>query len=257
MPESDFRPEDSSESGQDVAAERLNASELQTVLDMLAVMETAEELTQLQALTELQKRQVWEATPEALKQKLWQLRDRPAKFQSAAQSIANERPVAESLEAEIDLEDSETEAELDDEIEDLGQNLELTAESYPSLQTSTQMPLTEIVQSGQTGFADRSKSPKVDRVSPKIGDWIILKAHAKLTASELKAIWRLERIEGSEGSVTHANLGTRSYPLSWMIVYPKAQAEPAEASNKLLGREWDASGRDVPDGDMPGREEPF
>ncbi len=227
MPESDFTPEDSLNEDRfgRVADERLNASELQTVLDMLAVMETTEELSQLQALTETQKRQVWEATPETLKQKLWQLRNPPALSEKAA-SIGAANFQKSEQESETEESETDLETELDDEIEDLGQDLDLTQDSYSSVQiqltgTGTGQPNLDIAnQPSEPLYADRS--------IPSVGDRIILKAHSKLTASELKAIWQLERIQGSDGYVSHSILGTRSYPLTWMVVYARAQPEQAE-----------------------------
>lgn len=231
MPESDFTPEDSfDETNRDrVTDELLNASELQTVLDMLAVMETAEELSQLQALTEAQKRQVWEATPETLKQKLWQLRNSPAP--DAAVSIAAEN--LQSSEPELEIDESEVEsqtdaeAELEDEIEDLGQELDLTEASYALMQPelggvqsselSNELSQTPAVQPSEPFYADR---PML-----RVGDRVVLKPHPKLSAAELKAVWQMERIQGSDGAVSEPTLGTRSYPLAWMIVYARTQLE--------------------------------
>jgi hypothetical protein len=52
----------------------LDEMSLQTVLDMLAVMVAAEELTQLESLTPAQKRQVWMSTPEDVKVRLRQMK---------------------------------------------------------------------------------------------------------------------------------------------------------------------------------------
>lgn len=53
----------------------LDESSLETILDMLAVMNSIEELLMLEALTEAQKRQVWSATPENIRSKLKQIRE--------------------------------------------------------------------------------------------------------------------------------------------------------------------------------------
>lgn len=58
----------------DLDAELLDESSLKTVLDMLAVLTTVEELSLLETLTDAQKRQVWRATPEALRNELKQIR---------------------------------------------------------------------------------------------------------------------------------------------------------------------------------------
>jgi hypothetical protein len=52
----------------------LDVSSLNTVLDMLAVIDSAEDLALLELLTVAQKRQVWDATPAAIKLRLKQIR---------------------------------------------------------------------------------------------------------------------------------------------------------------------------------------
>ncbi|MCU0567151.1 MAG: hypothetical protein MUF49_11205 [Oculatellaceae cyanobacterium Prado106] len=56
------------------ANELLDDSSLNTVLDMLAVIDSLEELRLLETLTEPQKRQVWELTPQDVKIRLKQIR---------------------------------------------------------------------------------------------------------------------------------------------------------------------------------------
>lgn len=53
----------------------LDESSLETILDMLAVMNSIEELMLLETLTADQKRQVWAATPETIRSKLKQIRE--------------------------------------------------------------------------------------------------------------------------------------------------------------------------------------
>lgn len=53
----------------------LDESSLETILDMLAVITSIEELMLLETLTAAQKRQVWSATPEVIKNKLKQIRE--------------------------------------------------------------------------------------------------------------------------------------------------------------------------------------
>lgn len=53
----------------------LDESSLETILDMLAVISSMEELMLLEALTDAQKRQVWSATPEEIRSKLKQIRE--------------------------------------------------------------------------------------------------------------------------------------------------------------------------------------
>jgi hypothetical protein len=53
----------------------LSPSDLQTALDILALAETVADLKLLEALTESQKRQVWAAVPETVRQKLKHLQE--------------------------------------------------------------------------------------------------------------------------------------------------------------------------------------
>jgi len=232
MPESDFTSEDSDEQlfqqENDFLSENalLSVFELQTVLDMLAAMEMAEELTQLQALTEMQKRQVWEATPEPLKQKLWQLRHLPAPVQPTSVTAEPADEIQEDT-----IQESEAEAEREDEIEDLGQDIELTENSYAFVQSNLAEDLAGGVEpnlsSSVQPLEDQAfAGPCSDRTIPAVGDRIVLKAHPKLTLEELKAIWLVEQIQGSKGNVSHEMLGTRSYPLTWMAIYSRGQSEP-------------------------------
>jgi hypothetical protein len=78
----------------------LDESSLNTVLDMLSAMETAEELEILESLTEAQKRQIWDATPKALKIQLWHLRQAAATAPSKPAELTPTSPI------EVDLHDS-------------------------------------------------------------------------------------------------------------------------------------------------------
>ncbi|WP_143467776.1 hypothetical protein [Leptolyngbya ohadii] len=272
MPESDFTPEEpTSERNRDRTAAHsetqpilqsglaqsrlvdslLNSSELQTVLDMLAVMESAEELDQLQALTEAQKRQVWEATSEFLKQKLWQLRNQPDRDRSTSNPDDRQSVEISENEAQEDIQDeyfegdpaedyheseSDREADLEDDIEDLGQDLELTTDSYPSTATGlTRAGMADVIQPDLTALPSQTELSPLDRaaplVAPQVGDRVILKAQPRLSSAELKAVWRLQQIAGNNGEVYDAKLGVRIYPLSWMAVY--AKAEPASLEGLL------------------------
>jgi hypothetical protein len=74
----------------------LDESSLATVLDMLAVIDSLEELALLETLTDAQKRQVWDATPEPIKLRLRQLR---AAVESASGSLHERMPDHASYEA--------------------------------------------------------------------------------------------------------------------------------------------------------------
>lgn len=73
-------------------AEPLDASSLATILDMLAVIASIEELMLLESLTEVQKRQVWSATPEAVRHRLKQIRETNTAVPSASPTWENLNP---------------------------------------------------------------------------------------------------------------------------------------------------------------------
>jgi len=66
----------------------LDASSLNTVLDMLTVIDSAEDLALLEHLTLVQKRQVWDATPEEIKLRLKQIRAAAADAISETTALA-------------------------------------------------------------------------------------------------------------------------------------------------------------------------
>jgi hypothetical protein len=68
-----FQPELFSFQPESVPVELLDDASLSTVLDMLAVAETVDELAVLDVLTEAEKAQVWTALSDALKQRLQRL----------------------------------------------------------------------------------------------------------------------------------------------------------------------------------------
>jgi hypothetical protein len=65
--------------------ELLDASSLNTILDMLAVIESLEELNLLESLSEAQQRQVWQALPESVHAHLEQLQQAQVNTQPASQ----------------------------------------------------------------------------------------------------------------------------------------------------------------------------
>ena len=67
----------------------LDGSSLATVLDMLAVITSIEELMLLESLSDAQKRQVWSATPETIRNKLKRIREANTATANTATSLAN------------------------------------------------------------------------------------------------------------------------------------------------------------------------
>jgi hypothetical protein len=194
----------------------LDELSLQTVLDMLAVMVTAEELTQLESLTPAQKRQVWTATPEDVKLRLKQI-----KASAQAESQPTERRIEEKEELE-DLdgleasEESETSDEPDESLEEMGAIDYAVSESINFLNLS---PF-------QNSYG-LSKPPVEPLVEPpvQVGDWVVLKAEPRLTNAELVAVWTVVAIQGGQALIEAKGLGSRQYPMRWMVIYPQEELE--------------------------------
>jgi len=182
----------------------LDELSLQTVLEMSAVMVTADELTQLESLTPAQKRQVWLATPEEVKLRLKQIK-------AAAQ--AESRPVDRSTEEKEKLEVLKELEELEESLEEMGEAIDdAGSESIDFLN----LPLFE--------NSYGSIEPQVESTA-QIGDWVVLKAEPRLTTAELLAVWKVVAIEGEAARIEAKGLGNRQYPMSWMVVYPPEEVE--------------------------------
>jgi hypothetical protein len=182
----DVQPDSSPNSADDL----LDASSLNTVLDMLAVIDSVEELALLEVLTPAQKRQVWDATPNRLKIRLKQIR-----LDYAEGKVFQNSPEQQQIEAaQPEPIDS---ADLDStDLTDLPETSDLP-ESLPDLMASVlQNPL------------------------HKVGDRVVLLAHSQLTAAELTAIWQVTEVQADYARIETTALGSRRYPLTWMIIYP-------------------------------------
>jgi hypothetical protein len=191
----------------------LDEFSLQIVLAMLAVMVSAEELSQLESLTDAQKRQVWTATPEEVKARLKQLRadaqskEKFRELQAEAIEAIESVEVAEAIEAieaaEEEWEESEVEAIGEVEtVEDTEALLEEMDEEIARL------PL----------FQSYEAAPALHE-----GDWVVLKAMPQLTAVELVATWEVMAIQGEHARIESKKLGQRLYPMAWMVVYPELE----------------------------------
>jgi hypothetical protein len=187
----------------------LDEFSLGVVLAMLAVMETAEELTQLECLTDAQKRQVWDATPEAVKTRLKQLRAEArskAEFQQLQAEAIAEIEAMEAMEAAAEeraelAEISEAEIGEAEAIEETEALLEAMDEEMARLP-----------------FQSYEAAPTIE-----VGDWVLLKAVPQLTAAELKAVWEVVKIQGGHAWIESKGMGSRSYPLVWMVLYPELE----------------------------------
>lgn len=179
----------------------LDELSLQTVLDMLAVMVAAEELTQLESLTPAQKRQVWDATPEDVKLRLKQIK-----------SSSTERPTEEIEEPE-ELNKLEESDESEESLDEMGEAIDYTdSESVNFIN----LPLFQ----NSYGL----NAPPVEQTF-QVGDWVVLTAEPRLTAAELVAVWEIVAIQEEQARITAKGLGSRQYPLNWMVSYPLDELE--------------------------------
>ncbi len=179
----------------------LDEMSLQTVLDMLAVMVAAEELTQLESLTPAQKRQVWMSTPEDVKVRLRQM-----KAAAQTESLSPEQSTDE-------LEEPEESEELDESLDEMGEAIDYTdSESINFIN----LPLF------QNSYA--LNTPLVEQTF-QVGDRVVLKAEPRLTTAELIAVWKIVAIEEEQARIEAKGLGNRQYPISWMVSYPADEPE--------------------------------
>ncbi|HEY9663403.1 MAG TPA: hypothetical protein V6C65_33570 [Allocoleopsis sp.] len=185
------------------AFELLDASSLNTVLDMLEVIDSVEELSLLETLTPAQKRQVWEATPELTRLKLKTIRTTASPSSPKISAEPTEHPDISPATRSI----PEEEDSIEDLAEDLIENQPLPEQLWkPQPQaTSLTAPLPQ---------------PKL-----AVGDWVVLHANPKLTAAEMIAIWQVQEIQGQYAQIYNKAIGTRHYPIAWMVIYPKPSIE--------------------------------
>ncbi|QYO62116.1 hypothetical protein [Leptolyngbya sp. 7M] len=184
--------------------ELLDASSLHTVLTMLEVIDSLEELALLETLTPAQKRQVWDATPEPIRMRLKQLRAGATQPNEAPLQRPNSEPIEAS--ASLNLIDS-SELEEDwfdasDETSDLDALAEIDLTAHEPLNLSAQ--------------------PTV-----AVGHWIVLQAQPNLSRAELMAIWEVVEVRGNYARIRTESLGARTYPTAWMAIYPQSiEPEP-------------------------------
>ena len=63
----------------------------------------------------------------------------------------------------------------------------------------------------------------VDQPKAQVGDRVVLLPKPQLTSAELIAIWEVVEIQEDTAQIEAKRLGTRHYPLSWMVVYPEPE----------------------------------
>lgn len=177
----------------------LDASSLQTVLTMLEVIDSIEELSLLETLSLAQKRQVWEATPEVTRLRLKQLR---------MQGATEDREPSDSSHAP-DLTHTATLIDATD----LLQTEESAIEETAAVDLQVQQDEIDLMLQEPLNLA------AVPTVA--VGDWIVLQAKPKLTRSELVAIWEVVEVQGNYARILANGPGMRIYPTHWMMLYPK------------------------------------
>jgi hypothetical protein len=54
-----------------------------------------------------------------------------------------------------------------------------------------------------------------------VGDRIVLHAKPQMKAAELKAIWKVVQINGTNARISTPGMTDHSYPMQWMTLYPQ------------------------------------
>jgi hypothetical protein len=230
----------------------LDSFSLQIVLDMLAVMTTVEELTQLESLTPEQKKQVWVATPEEVKLRLKQIRAGVPVEPRVVEPSVEPRWVEKEEDPEEAVEALEVEPkELQELEEGLGNLSEIPAEGR-STDESSENEKSEEESLEEMGEAISSRYPQEDdyntlsenslfdlplfqspydlgeAITPphfELGDRVVLRAEPRLSAAELIAVWEVVAVQGEQARIEAKGLGSRQYPLTWMVAYPEEEPE--------------------------------
>lgn len=178
------------------------------VLGMMAVMETIEELTQLESLSVRQKQQVWMVTPEDVKLRLKAIR-------AAAHKAAQEPEKLDELEKD--------ELEELDKPEDVLEEVLLETVDEPEEPNDLE-ELDELDQLDELAILAEHKTYGTLYSEPsqliKIGDRVVLKAEPHLNAAEMIAIWEVVAVQDKQARIEAKGLGNRLYPIAGMVIYP-------------------------------------
>jgi hypothetical protein len=208
--EASSQPESVTAATQDDLLDELS---LQTVLDMLAVMVAAEELTQLESLTPEQKRQVWFATPEDVKLRLKRLKASAQAESSAVEQLTDAAVGTEKVDEPEEPEELEEPEEPEESLDEMGA---IDYTDSASINLIDNLPLF------QNSYS--LAAPSVDPAF-QVRDRVVLTAEPRLTAAELVAVWEIVAIEGEQARIEANGLGSRQYPMSWMVSYPEDELE--------------------------------
>jgi hypothetical protein len=232
--------------------ELLDVSSLNTVLDMLAVIDSAEELTLLELLTPAQKRQVWDATPDHLKRKLKQIRAQAQISSESLSESSSEQLLAQLLDQSPDLspellspeslqnagcQDDRlpndrlpndrllNSADGSDVITDITDAVATELSSLASDSSHFEQDDLELLDVSEEPIQPLQLLQQLDHTlhsAPafQIGDRVVLLAKPHLTPTELKAIWEVVAIEEHQAQIATTGLADRFYPMAWMMLYP-------------------------------------
>lgn len=203
-------------SPESMEAALLDPSSLRTVLEMLTVIDSVEELAMLETLTPAQKRQVWDATPESTKVRVRQIRRNAILASSGDGAQASFAPQAVHP-IQPQLATTEVEFELECDVDSLMEPIaDRVAASDRELGHGTATP---------TNPAARLSTPAEltsgAASTLTVGDWVVLKGVPQLTPAELQAIWEVTAVQENDAQIVAKGLGTRTYPLTWLLAYPK------------------------------------
>lgn len=198
----------------------LDASSLNTVLAMLEVIDSVEELALLETLTFAQKRQVWDATPEATRMRLKQLRA------TAGQNTTSDREVHPDVALSASGQIFST-GTFNSSLNGAASTPLIDPADLPDLVQDDWLNQTE-----DTTTIDLEALEEIDlalheplnlaaRSNIKVGDWVVLQAKPQLSRAELIAIWDVLEVRGDAARISAKALGVRNYPTAWMVVYPK------------------------------------
>jgi len=186
----------------------LDASSLQTVLVMLEVIDSIEDLALLETLTPDQKRQVWDATPDSTRTRLTQLRTT-----HQLSPIRHSHSTSLLEPADLPPDDLLTETSFS---EDLVNSVEETA---------------AIDLEAQRQEVDLMLQEPLNLTAPPavaIGDWVLLHASPNLSKADMQAIWEVIELQGNYARIATKPLGSRLYPTAAMTLYPRPVDLPSQ-----------------------------
>jgi hypothetical protein len=182
----------------------LDASSLQTVLVMLEVIDSIEDLALLETLTPDQKRQVWDATPDSTRTRLTQLR---TTRQLSPHRDFHSTDLLEPADSPPDAPLTET---------SFSEDLVNSVEEMAAIDLEAQRQEVDLMLQEPLNL---SAQPRL-----AIGDWVVLHASPNLSKADMQTIWEVSELQGNYARIAAKSLGSRLYPTVAMTLYPRANA---------------------------------